>query len=414
LSETGQPYLVMEYVDGVHLDAFCNERNLGIPERLHLFLRVCDAVASAHRNLIVHLDLKPSNILVTSDATVKLLDFGTSKMIQPDNLLTTTVLATPAYASPEQLRNEPVTTACDVYALGAILFELLAGHRPNDHASVAEMIERAMREQEPESLPNAITGSAAEHCGLSENRLRQLLTGDLATIVAKCLSPRPQDRYPSMDSLIGDVQRFLAGRPILAHPQTAWYMLGKFVRRRRGVVLATALVALALMTSLAYAFWRQQQALREGQRALRMQTVMSRLFKMANSNYTGKPAATVQEFLQLGVKILPDYIKNPADLRIAQMGLAESMFENGDLDNAQKVFTKIFRAMAILVDSAERIVSHIAVEIQALWIVHCCVWNRLFFRAPVGRHKAAHCTAVVASFEVVVSGFCVSFFAGIN
>jgi tetratricopeptide (TPR) repeat protein len=340
LSETGQPYLVMEYVDGVHLDAYCNQRNLGISGRLQLFLHVCDAVACAHRNLIVHLDLKPSNILVTSDGTVKLLDFGTSKMIQPDSSLTTTVLATPAYASPEQLRNEPVTTACDVYALGAILFELLAGHRPHGRASVAERIERAMREQEPESLTAGITAEAAEHCGLSESRLRQVLTGDLDTIVAKCLSPRPQQRYSSMDALTGDMQRYLEGRPILAHAQTAWYMLGKFVRRRHRVVLATVLVALALIASLGYAFWRQQQALREGQRALRMQMVMSRLFKLANSNSTGKPAATVQEFLQLGVKVLPDYIKNPADLREAQMGLAESMYENGDLDSAQKVFTQ--------------------------------------------------------------------------
>ena len=101
-----------------------------LPNGCNLFLRVCDAVGYAHRNLVVHLDLKPSNILVTPDGAVKLLDFGTSKLIQPDSLLTTTVMATPAYASPEQLRNEPVTTSCDIYALGAVLFELLAGSRP--------------------------------------------------------------------------------------------------------------------------------------------------------------------------------------------------------------------------------------------------------------------------------------------
>jgi serine/threonine protein kinase len=134
LTPNGEPYLVMEYVDGVHFDAYCDELKLGIPERLQLFLRVCDAVAYAHRNLVVHLDLKPSNILVARDTAgdspttgsrggkVKLLDFGTSKLIRTDSLFTTTVMATPAYASPEQLRNEPVTTSCDIYALGAILF----------------------------------------------------------------------------------------------------------------------------------------------------------------------------------------------------------------------------------------------------------------------------------------------------
>jgi serine/threonine-protein kinase len=340
LSDRGQPYLVMEYVDGVHLDAYCDAHKLGIAERLQLFLRVCDAVAYAHRNLIVHLDLKPSNILVTTDGTVKLLDFGTSKLIQPDSLLTTTVMATPAYASPEQLRNEPVTTSCDIYALGAILFELLAGSRPGQSASVAAMIERAIREQEPERLPDAVTGSAAEHRGLSENRLRQLLTGDLATIAQKCLNPRPKDRYPSIDPLTADIQRYLGGRPVLARPQTTLYRLGKYVRRHRGAVAATLLVAMALLVSAAYAGWRQEQALREGQRALRMQTFLYRLFKLANSNYTGKPAATVPEFLELGVKMLPQYIKDPADLRSAQMGLAESMYENGDLDSAQRVLTQ--------------------------------------------------------------------------
>ncbi|MEO6806393.1 MAG: serine/threonine-protein kinase, partial [Edaphobacter sp.] len=340
LSEGGHPYLVMEYVDGVPLDVYCDERKLTVPERLQLFLHVCDTVAYAHRNLIVHLDLKPSNILVTVDGTVKLLDFGTSKLIQPDSLLTTTVMATPAYASPEQLRNEAVTTACDVYALGAILFESLAGHRPSDKTSVAVMIERAMKEQEPERLSKAVTSEAAANRGLTESKLRLSLSGDLETIVAKCLSPRPKDRYPSIDSLTLDIQRYIAGRPILARPQTVVYRISKFVRRNRGTVAASVLISVALLTSLGYAAWRQQQAVAEGRRALQMQTFMYRLFKLANSNYTGKPAATVPEFLALGVKLLPNYIKDPADLREAQMGMAESMYENGDLDSAQKVFLK--------------------------------------------------------------------------
>jgi len=296
-------------------------------------------VAYAHRSLIVHLDLKPSNILVTEDGTVKLLDFGTSKLIQEDSRLTTTVMATPAYASPEQLRNEAVTTSCDIYALGAILFELLAGTRPGNKASVAAMIERAIKEQEPEKLTAAVTPAAAEQRGLSESRLRQMLRGDLATIVQKCLRPRARDRYPSIDPLVSDIQRYLSGRPVLARPQTTLYRVGKFVRRNRGSVATAAVVVVALVASLAYAAWRQEQAVREGQRALRMQAFMYRLFKLANSNYTGKSSTTVPEFLELGVKMLPQYIKNPSDLREAQMGMAESMYENGDLDSAQKVLT---------------------------------------------------------------------------
>ena len=341
LGDDGQPYLVMEFVDGIHLDTYCDDRVLGIPERLEIFSQVCDAVAYAHRNLVVHLDLKPSNILVTADGMVKLLDFGTSKLIQPDSLLTTTITATPAYASPEQLRNDPVTTACDIYSLGAVLFELLAGRRPNDKASIAIMIERAMKEQEPESLQLAVTEEAAANRGLTASRLRTVLGGDLATIVAKCLSPRPGDRYPSLDALAGDIQRFMDGRPVLVRPQTRFYRIGKFVRRNRKAVIVGVLVNVAIVATLGYAAWRQQQAIREGQRALRMQTFMYRLFKLANSNYTGKPAVTVPEFLELGVKILPDYIKDTADLREAQLSLAESMFENGDMKNAQKVFSDV-------------------------------------------------------------------------
>lgn len=338
LTETGQPYLVMEYVDGEHLDAYCDVRKLGIAERLRLFLQVCDAVAYAHRNLIVHLDLKPSNILVTASGEVKLLDFGTSKLLQTDSRFTTTVLATPAYASPEQLRNEPVTTACDVYSLGAILFELLSGRRPYANSSVAAMIERAMAQQNTESLLQAVSPEAAGKRGVSEARLRQLLSGDLQTIAGKCLQARPPERYPSVDALAQDVDRYLVGKPVAARRQTATYRLGKFVRRHRAAVTATVLAALALITTVSYAGWRQHQALVEARRAERMQTFMHQLFRLANSNYTGRPAVTVPEFLQLGVKILPDYIRNPEDLLQAKVALAESMYDNGDLKDAKVIF----------------------------------------------------------------------------
>ncbi len=349
LSETGQPYLVMEYVEGDHLDVWCDARTLPIPDRLRLFLRVCDAVAYAHRNLVVHLDLKPSNILVAGEvpqrATVKLLDFGTSKLLQQDALTTGTVMATPAYASPEQLRNDPnipLTTASDLYSLGVILFELLSGRRPGGKASVAAMMERAISEREPERLTHSITSEAAQRRGgLSETRLRQLLRGDLATIVAKCLAPRPKDRYPGIDALAEDIRRALDGRPVLARPQTTVYLISKFLRRNQKGAIAAAMVFLAILASLGYAEWRQQQAIREGQRAMRMQTFLYRLLYLANSNYTGKPTFSVPDFLELGVKLLPDYIKDPADLRKAQMSLAESMYENNDLEGAQKVFSEV-------------------------------------------------------------------------
>jgi serine/threonine-protein kinase len=341
ITETGQPYLVMEYVEGEHLDAYCDRRKLGIRQRLWLFLRVCDAVAYAHRNLIVHLDLKPSNILVTAEGHVKLLDFGTSKLLQPDALSTSTVMATPAYASPEQLRNEPLTTACDVYSLGVILFELLSGRRPGGKASVAAMLERAINEREPERLTHAVDGEAAEKRGLTEGRLLQTLRGDLSSIVAKCLHPRAKDRYQTLDALAEDIRRYIEGRPVLVRSQTTLYLVGKFVRRKWKLVIAATVALLMLVGALGYAEWRQEQAVLEGQRALRMQTFLYRLLYLANSNYMGKPNFTVPDFLELGVKLLPAYIKDPADLRKAQMSLAESMYENSDLKNAERVFMQV-------------------------------------------------------------------------
>jgi serine/threonine protein kinase len=341
LTENSQPYLVMEYVEGEHLTAYCDSRNLGINERLRLFLEVCKAVAHAHRSLVVHLDLKPSNILVTADGTVKLLDFGTSKLLQQDSLMTGTVMATPGYASPEQLRNEHLTTASDMYSLGVILYELLSGSRPGGKASAAVMLERAITEREPERLTDSIAASAPGHRGLTEQRLRQLLRGDLATIVAKCLRPRAANRYASLDALAEDLQRYLNGWPVLARPQTTLYLVGKYVRRKRKAVIAASIVLVLILASLGYAEWRQRQAILEGQRALRMQTFLYRLLYLANSNYTGKPTFTVPDFLNLGVKLLPNYIHDPADLRKAQMSLAESMYENNDLDGAATVFAEV-------------------------------------------------------------------------
>ncbi len=368
ISDTGVPYLAMEYVDGIELMRFCDERTMTVPERISLFLQICDAVSHAHRNLTVHLDLKPSNILVTNESDLKLLDFGTSKLIDVNSTLTTTVMATPAYASPEQLRNEPVTTACDIYALGAVLFELLTGRRPYQDSSVSAMLANAMREAEPPRMTAAVTEAAASARGSSETKLRQSLTGDLSAIAACCLRSRPQARYNTVDSLAADLRHYLEGRPVSARKQTVRYRLAKFVRRNHAAVFSSALAVLLLLAIAAYAYVRQEQALRAGERAERMQTFLYNLFKLANSNYTGKPAATIPEFLELGVRVLPDYIKNPADQRAAQLSLAESMFENGDKAGARKVYLAVSHSAAAAHDinaqaEADAFAGHIASQL---------------------------------------------------
>ena len=352
ITANGQPYLVMEYVDGVHLDEYCDREKLGIAARIRLFLAICDGVDYAHRNLVVHLDLKPSNLLVTTNGAVKLLDFGTSKLMQNDGRITATVMATPAYASPEQLRNEPVTTACDIYSLGVVLFELVTGKRPTSTLAIDE----TGRWREPEGPESVVTGpAAAADRGTTENRLRGQLAGDLSTVIRKCLRPSPEDRYLSIGALSGDLTRYLEGRPVLARPQTTLYQVSKFVRRNRGRVSLALVLGIALAGSLFYAWQGQRLALKEAQRAMQMQTFMYRLFQSANSNYTGKPAATVAEFLELGVKVLPEYIKNPGDLRQAQLSLGASMFQSRDFKAAEPVFEQIMASAKAAGDTASEV-----------------------------------------------------------
>ena len=354
--DNAQPYLVMEYVEGIHIDEYCDAQTLGIADRLRMFLQICDAVSYAHRNLIVHLDLKPSNILITASGSVKLLDFGTSKLIRLDDAPTSTIVATPAYSSPEQLLNEPVSTASDVYGLGAILFVLLVGRAPFGKTSATARIEAAVREVEPESILRAVTQVASVHRGMSESRLRQTLRGDLSAIVAGCLRSRPRARYSSVEALRDEINRYLSFQPVLIRGQAVTYTVGKFIRRHRAAVAISCGVVLTVAITMAYAWLQQEHALHEAERSVRMQTFMFSLFKMANPDHTGKPVATVPEFLSAAMTRLPDYIHDPADLRNAQLGLAESMLESGDLTDARSAFSSIIASATVakaLADKAE-------------------------------------------------------------
>lgn len=236
--DEGRPYLVMEHVDGVPIDRYAEEQSLGVDARIELFLAVCGAVALAHRNLVVHRDLKPDNILVTAEGTPKLLDFGIAKLLAPDPADRSRLTRaderpmTPRYASPEQVRGEPITTASDVYSLGLLLFGLLAGRLPCglDEASAID-------------LPRRICEVEAERPSAAAERR---LSSDLDAIVLKALRKEPGERYASVAELATDLRRYLRGRPVRARRGTALYLAGKFVRRNvRPLLAAAALLLLA-------------------------------------------------------------------------------------------------------------------------------------------------------------------------
>ena len=281
-TDDGLPFLVMEYVEGLPVDEFCDEQMLDLNERLEIFRMICEAVSFAHRNLIVHRDLKPSNILVTKDGIPKLLDFGISKLLTPefasDSAHTVTKLGamTPEYASPEQLRGESVTTATDVYSLGVILYELLTNHRPfyfKKHS--AEEIIQAVCNTEP-TAPSAAWRDAETRkrgdtennrqvpTGIAESSTRRVaasqLKGDLDNIVLKALKKEPSRRYLSVEQFSEDIRRHLADLPVVARPDTLSYRATKFVNRNRVAVFAGLLIFLTLIGGIVATLWQARRA----------------------------------------------------------------------------------------------------------------------------------------------------------
>ncbi len=247
----GRPYFVMEHVDGPTLTAYCHDNKLSIPARLRLFETVCHAVHYAHQNLIVHRDLKPGNILVSSDGSPRLLDFGIAKLLDPKAAPISAIethterrILTPEYASPEQVRGEPITTASDVYALGVLLYELLTGRRPYQFPSrTPEALHRIICETDPARPSTAL--KSAEGFRTSMEQVQRQLRGDLDNIVAMAMRKEPHRRYASAEQLAADIKRHLNGLPVEAHTDSVGYRTRKFVRRHwMGVSMATVVTLL--------------------------------------------------------------------------------------------------------------------------------------------------------------------------
>ena len=321
----GRPFLVMEYVEGVPIDRYCAERHLTAPLCLELCLQVASALAYAHQNLVIHRDLKPGNILVTGDGVPKLLDFGIAKLLDAEHDVEgstrTQRLMTPQYASPEQIRNEPVTPASDLYSFGVLLYQLLTGKLPCglDNCTLIEAVWRIC-DEEPQR-PSSVAPDA----------LPRRLSGDVDAILLKALRKEPRQRYLSMEHLAEDIRRCLAGHPVLARKGTASYRAGKLIGRHRW-----AFAALLLATVLAGGFLLREELRRrdERQRTERTITVLQGLLGLADPDQ--RDDATVVQVLDRTHRELAELEAQPelrADL-LSTLGSIHRKLGNGEAARA--------------------------------------------------------------------------------
>ncbi len=346
----GHPYFVMEFVDGQPIDHYCDTRRLSVDDRLELFLRVCNGVQYAHENLVVHRDIKPDNILVTADATPKLLDFGVARLLRGGTASvddhadgSATWLMTPDFASPEQMAGKASTTGTDVYSLGVVLYLLLTGVRPYRlHGSTPTEI-LALLSASTAKAPSVVAlegdtaAARAEHRATTPDALARTLAGDLDAIIAKAIALAPADRYHSVTDLVRDVKAYRASLPVAAHPPTAGYLARKFIRRHRRRVLAAAVVVGLGLAGVAAVAWQASVAARERGRAERRFNDVRQLANAfmfdVNDTIANVPGtmATRELIVKTTVEYLDSLARESADDPSLQRELARAWIRVGDV-----------------------------------------------------------------------------------
>lgn len=337
-TESGVPYLVMEHVDGAPLTDYCRQQRLDVRARLRLMCKVCDGVQEAHRHLIVHRDIKPDNILVTAAGEPRLIDFGIARDLAQDTEsaasgVTLYSAMTPAYASPEQVRHQPLTTSSDVYSLGIVLYQLIAGRRPYELAGLSPAdVERAVCHAEPLPLRRSLRDAELDP---SERQRRIAQVGnDLERIVARALHKEPARRYSSAEALADDLRRYLEGRPVLAHPDSAWYRSAKFVRRHRFGVALAALALVAVMAAAGVALHQAESARSASEDTQRANAFLVEVLNLSDPYHTGGELGLTETLERAWTMVDARFADRPELAAHLRLTLSESLLRRGKVEEA--------------------------------------------------------------------------------
>jgi len=352
VTPAGQPWLALEYVEGAALTTWCDAHQLGIEARVRLFRQVLLAVQHAHANLVIHRDLKPGNILVTAQGEVRLLDFGIAKLMEPEGAASVetelTRMAgrpmTPQYAAPEQVLGQPLTTACDVYALGVVLYELLCGERPYElKVESAAQLEQAILEMEPRAPSRrTLSESIATARGTPPSLLRKQLGADLDAIALRALAKQPVQRYGSVEAFGADLDRWLGGEPVEARAPSTLYRLGKFVRRHTLSVSLGVGAVVSLAAVAAVAVVMGLQAREDSARAVAARDFMLNIFQRADQEKSQGADITARDLLETGRKDVLTRLVGQAKLQAELLkGIAKIQSDMGEYATGDRTYAEL-------------------------------------------------------------------------